>query len=167
MERNRFAALGDSDSGSAAQRAPSAETVRQRRCLVLVFDPPAKGRGWWHKFIRDEVWPGLCDTHRALIRSQHGPLASIPFIALPTTKATRIDPQPFRILLCRRLHLPLPLTLRTCRCGRVCRGRGFGTPWMSSGGGCSSDLQGGWSSSVHKRVRQRLRPRGLQCPGRQ
>ena len=39
-------------------------------------------------------------------------------IALPTTRATRIDPQPFRILLCRRLHLPLPLTLRTCRCGR-------------------------------------------------
>ena len=28
------------------------------------------------------------------------------------------------------------------------RGRGFGTPWLSSGGGCCSDLQGGWSSSV-------------------
>ena len=32
-------------------------------------------------------------------------------------QATRIDPQPFR-LLCRRLHLPLPLSHRTCRCGR-------------------------------------------------
>ena len=71
-----------------------------------------------HKFIRDKVWPGLDDSHRALFRSQHGPLASVPFIALPTTRATRIDPPPFRILLCRRLHLPLPLTLRTCRCGR-------------------------------------------------
>ena len=30
----------------------------------------------------------------------------------------RIDPQPFRLFLCRRLHLPLPLPHRTCRCGR-------------------------------------------------
>ena len=113
-----------------------------------------------HKFLRDEVWPWLDDSRRALFRSQHGPLASVPFIALPTTRATRIDPQPFRILLCRRLHLPLPLTLRSCRCGRqldsfghhraaCAEAGGFGTPWISSGGGRSSDLQGGWSSSVH------------------
>ena len=41
--RNRFAALGDHDSGSAAQGAPSAGTVRQRRRLVLVLDPLAEG----------------------------------------------------------------------------------------------------------------------------
>ena len=29
-----------------------------------------------------------------------------------------MDAQPFRLLMCRRLHLPLPLSLRTCRCGR-------------------------------------------------
>ena len=34
------------------------------------------------------------------------------------SKATRLDPQPFRLLWCRRLHLPLPLSMRTCRCGR-------------------------------------------------
>ena len=43
VEGNRLAALRDDDPGSAAQGAPSAETVRQRRRLVLVFDPPAEG----------------------------------------------------------------------------------------------------------------------------
>ena len=44
LEGNRFAAFGDRDSGSAAQGAPSTETVLQRRRLVLVFDPPAEGK---------------------------------------------------------------------------------------------------------------------------
>ena len=35
------------------------------------------------------------------------------FTALPT-----LDAQPSRLLLCRRMHLPLPLSTRTCRCGR-------------------------------------------------
>ena len=52
------------------------------------------------------------------MRSQHGPLASAALTALPTSRVLRIDPQPFRLLLCRRLHLPLSLSHRTCRCGR-------------------------------------------------
>ena len=45
-------------------------------------------------------------------------------MAFPTFRSTRIDPQPFRVLLCRRLQLPLPFSSRTCRCGRLldCRG---------------------------------------------
>ena len=43
LEGNRFAAFVDRDAGLAAQGAPSAETVRQRRRLVLVFDPLAEG----------------------------------------------------------------------------------------------------------------------------
>ena len=70
------------------------------------------------RFIQDEVWPALDDTQRALLQSQHGPLASSPFTAVPTSRVTRMDAQPFRLLMCRRLHLPLPLSLRTCRCGR-------------------------------------------------
>ena len=58
------------------------------------------------------------DPERALMRSQHGPLASAPLTPLPTSRVMRLDAQPFRLLLCRRLHLPLPLTQRTCRCGR-------------------------------------------------
>ena len=68
------------------------------------------------------VWPNLTNPERALWRSQKGPLAFL--MAFPTSRSTRIDPQPFRVLLCRRLHLPLPFSSRTCRCGRLldCRG---------------------------------------------
>ena len=69
-----------------------------------------------------------------------------------------MDAQLFRILLRRKLHLPLPLT-RTCRCGRLldmfghhraaCAEAGFRASWVSSGGGRCSDLQGGWSSRFH------------------
>ena len=64
------------------------------------------------------------NPERALWRSQKGPLASNVLMAFPKSHSTRIDPQPFRVLLCRRLHLPLPFFSRTCRCGRLfdCRG---------------------------------------------
>ena len=69
------------------------------------------------------VWPNLTDPERALWRSQRGPLASNVLMAFPTSWS-RIDPQPFCVLLCRRLQLPLPFSSRTCRCGRLldCRG---------------------------------------------
>ena len=69
-------------------------------------------------FIQNEVWPTLDDSARALMRSQHGPLASAPFTVLPTSRVMRIEAQSFRLLLCRRLRFPPPLSLRTCRCGR-------------------------------------------------
>ena len=59
------------------------------------------------KFVREEVWPALSDSTRALMRSQHGPLASAPLTALPTLKATRLEAQPFRVFLCRRF-VPTP-----------------------------------------------------------
>ena len=52
------------------------------------------------------------------MRSQRGPLASTAFTCFPTSRMTRIDPAPFRALLLRRLRLPLPLSVRSCRCGR-------------------------------------------------
>ena len=60
----------------------------------------------------------LTDTAKALMHSQHGPLASAPFTTVPTTRMTRFEAQLFRVILCRRLHLPLLLSSRTCRCGR-------------------------------------------------
>ena len=36
---------------------------------------------------------------------------------MPTTRTTRFEPQLFRVLLSRRLRLPLPFTSRSFRCG--------------------------------------------------
>ena len=53
-----------------------------------------------------------------MLRSQRGPLASIAFTSFPSDRSARFDSAPFRVLLLRRLRLPLPLTVRSCRCGR-------------------------------------------------
>ena len=82
--------------------------------------------GWQQKaaecvdapFVATNVWPILTNQEKALMRSQTGPLSSLPFTVLPTNRFSRFDPQPFRVLLLRRLHLPLSLTARQCRCGR-------------------------------------------------
>ena len=39
--------------------------------------------------------------------------------AVPSSFLTRIESQLFRVLLLRRLRLPLPLSSRSCRCGRL------------------------------------------------
>ena len=70
-------------------------------------------------FLNTAVWPRLSNASRALVRSQGGPLAGLPFSCCPTSSHTRLDAQVFRVLLLRRLWLPLPPTKRTCRCGRL------------------------------------------------
>ena len=70
-------------------------------------------------FLNSTAWPSLEDSERALALSQRGPLASVPFVCFPTDRTRRFDSQPFRLLLLRRLGLPLPLSLRSCRCGRL------------------------------------------------
>ena len=69
------------------------------------------------RFIHDTVWPALKTVPD--LSSAARPLASAPLTVLPTSKATKLDAQPFRLLLCRKLHLPLHLSMRTCRCGRL------------------------------------------------
>ena len=59
----------------------------------------------------------LDDTGQALLRSQGGPGAGLALTACPLCRVTSIEPQLFRVLLLRHLHLPLPLTARHCRCG--------------------------------------------------
>ena len=54
--------------------------------------------------------PSLPMEMRALLWSHSGPFSSTLFVAFPTTKATTFDPQPFRVLMLRRVHLPLPLS---------------------------------------------------------
>ena len=71
------------------------------------------------KFVSDEVWPSLSDADRAMVRSQRGPFAAAPFVDLPTCRHSTFDPLVFRVLLRRRLRLPLPLSSRSCKCGRL------------------------------------------------
>ena len=83
------------------------------------IDPAQPKRGWWKKATwvvdsRHTVFPALDDV----FRSQARRMASAAFVAIPSMKETRIDPQPSRLLFLRRLRLPLPLQPRSCRCGR-------------------------------------------------
>ena len=53
-----------------------------------------------------------------MLRSQSGPLAGVPLSTTPSNFLSRIGSHFFRVLLLRRLRLPLPLSARQCRCGR-------------------------------------------------
>ena len=89
-------------------------------------EPNQPRHGWHSRAVREvesrslhairEVLP---IPQQALLRSQGGPLASAPFVCMPVDRVFRIDSQPFRILLLRRLWMPLPLTVHSCRCGRL------------------------------------------------
>ena len=53
------------------------------------------GSRWTDNWRRGSCRPGLTNSRRALMRSQHGPLASAALTALPSSRATRIGCQPF------------------------------------------------------------------------
>ena len=84
------------------------------------------GIGWQHEAASrverhhrdDHIFPHLTDPARALLLAQGGPGSGLAFSTCPTCCITRMGAQHFRILLLRRLQLPLPLTVRSCRCGR-------------------------------------------------
>ena len=97
-----------------------------------IGDPFQPRQGWQHfasntveELHLREALPALPPPQRALVRSQGGPLSSRPFVCCPTSRLTKFSSQSFRVLLLRRLHLPLPLSSRNCRQG--CWG-GVGSP---------------------------------------
>ena len=69
-------------------------------------------------FRDTRLMPTMTEPDQSLLRSQGGPLAVAPFTSCPTDGLFRIEPQCFRVLLLRRLRLPLPLSQLNCRCGR-------------------------------------------------
>ena len=75
--------------------------------------PPAE-----REFRRNSVLNRMSGRDRALLRSQSGPVAGVPLSSTASSPLTRIEPALFRVLLQRRLALPLPLSNRTSRCGR-------------------------------------------------
>ena len=93
-----------------------------------IFDadePNQQRKGWQataaravETHFREGRMPTLSNRDLSLRRSQGRRLASVPFTIFPTDRTCRFDAQLFRILLLRRLRLPLPLTRRRCVCGR-------------------------------------------------
>ena len=90
------------------------------------------GHGWQHEateavhahLFSTTVWPRLSPPEQALIRSQGGPMSGVPFTCFPVSRESRIDSSSFRVLLLRRLWLPLPPSSRNCRCGLPLDSRG-------------------------------------------
>ena len=83
-----------------------------RRPVVALDDPmPGIARRGWQRaalhveeqFCTGVVWPRLHPREQALLRSQSGPLAGVPFSCVPSSAATRFESQEFRVLLLRRL----------------------------------------------------------------
>ena len=54
---------------------------------------------------------------QALLHSQAGPLAGRVLTVIPTCPELHLTSETFRVVLLRRLRLPLPVTARRCRCG--------------------------------------------------
>ena len=57
----------------------------------------------------------LSATEQAMLRSQGGPLSCVPFSCFPTSALSRFDASHFRVLMLRRLWLPLPSSSRNYR----------------------------------------------------
>ena len=89
-------------------------------------EPGDVKHGWQHEaasrverqFLERDLMVRLTAPDQALMRSQSGPYSGMALSVAPAIFLTRIDPALFRVLLLRRLRLPLPLSSRWCRCGR-------------------------------------------------
>ena len=80
-----------------------------------------------HTSWRGQVRPRLRATEQALLLSQGGPLSGVPYSCFPTSALARFDSTQFRVLLLRRLWLPLPPSSRKCRWPSP--GRPWPPPW--------------------------------------
>ena len=90
------------------------------------LEGPTFQKGWQrratqacHTAFHNEVDNTLDPPARAMLASQSGPYASRAFTTIPYGPDTSYPPHLFRVILLRRLRLPLPLTSRTCRCRRI------------------------------------------------
>ena len=103
--------------------------------LIHTPSPPADPRphegpnittGWQHRAtnayhinFQAELLTRLDPASQALLASQSGPHASRPFTTIPYHADTTYPSHLFRILILRRLRLPIPLTASHCRCRRT------------------------------------------------
>ena len=67
-----------------------------------LHEPGAQRAGWQHEaasrverhFRAEHILPHLTPTRRAMLRSQSGPVAGIPFSVAPSSFLTRLEPAP-------------------------------------------------------------------------
>ena len=107
----------------ARHEVPSIQAINQSRYSLLDagFAPPT-----WDELATETVHlpnaengePNQPRVGGAMLRSQGVPLASAPFVSLPTNRTSRLEPQLLRVLFLRRLRFSLNLSARACRCGR-------------------------------------------------
>ena len=86
------------------------------------FEPGCTSDGWQH-----EASARVEETFRVeslFPRMEGGPGTGLALSTCPVSKLTSFTPQLFRVILLRRLHLPLPLTVRNCQCGLPLDSRG-------------------------------------------
>ena len=130
-------------------------------------EPGGFHHGWQHeaasrveRHFRDRnLMSRLAEHEMALLQSQSGPKGRDGALSCPASFLTRIDFALFRVLLLRRLRLPLPLSFRLCRCGpldsfghhhSVFEGRCVGTARICSGErSCQSLPRNGASHAQH------------------
>ena len=124
-------------------RPPSQEWDQQ--------EPACFQQGWQHeassrveRHHREvNVFPRLSESGGALVRSQAGPGGGLALVACPTCRITSLDSHLFRVLLFRRLQMPLPLTVRACRCGHFLDAHGHPRSVRSSWGIGQKGIFGG------------------------
>ena len=85
------------------------------------FEPGTTRDGWQHEasshveesFRAESLFPRMCDSRKALLRSQGGPGAGLALSTCPVNRLTTFTSELSRVVLLRRLHLPLPLAVAT------------------------------------------------------
>ena len=119
----------------------------------------AAARLEWH--IRDQFMTRWTEPERALLRSQSGTVAGMIVAVSPSHPLVRLESQLFRVLLLRRLRLPLPPSSRTWPSSQllwpssrvVCAGGGFGQARICFGACGSSHLPRSWWTCRHQHLR--------------
>ena len=157
---------------------PSWADLVQGSAPPTQLDPEQRllGRGWQrpaalasHQAFRTELTASLDPASQAMLQSQSGPYASRTFTTIPFGLDTTYPSHLFRVLLLRRLRLPLPLSARICRCRRIldplgdhraacAQAGGFMGTRDLFGKGSSQSLPGSRGQGNHQHPPQRSQP---------
>ena len=138
-------------------------------------DSPGFGRGWQQTasavldlHFANECSSALDPASAAMLLSQSGPAAAQVFTMLPTCRELVVEPQHFRVLLLRRLRMPLPFSPARCSCGHMCDALGdhrSASRARRPTRTCSrQSVSGGWCHRQHAHVGKG--PEHRQCPRR-